>query len=260
VAPSVTIATVLSTFPYGETSRIARLATRDFGVLSVIAKGARQPKSRFGAALQALSEGSATVRLSRRSDLHYLSDFDVQRVPVSLGTDLGKFATAQTLGELLLRFAPHEAQPQTYEFFRQSVDVLEEAPDMAAEVLGLRAMWGLVSELGFAPGFDRCAKDGAPLEGESDLVPFSAVHGGILCLRCAETADASRLGATDLSDLRAFVLGGSDLPALDDRHLAAHRRLIDRYIRYHLGDGSELPALKFWRERAWEPSREAITA
>jgi hypothetical protein len=41
------------------------------------------------------------------------------------------------------------------------------------------------------------------------------------------------------------------LPALDDRHGAAHRRLLARYVRYHLAEGAELPALEFWLTRPW---------
>jgi hypothetical protein len=41
------------------------------------------------------------------------------------------------------------------------------------------------------------------------------------------------------------------LPLLDAKHGAAHRRLLARYIRYHLGEGAELPALHFWTERPW---------
>ena len=42
-----TSAIVLHTFPYGESSKIVRLATLDHGVLSAIAKGAQREKSRF---------------------------------------------------------------------------------------------------------------------------------------------------------------------------------------------------------------------
>ncbi|HEX5632270.1 MAG TPA: recombination protein O N-terminal domain-containing protein, partial [Gemmatimonadales bacterium] len=58
--PQVTTpAIVLGAIRYGETSKIVRLATREHGVQSAIAKGALRPKSRFGAALQLLREGSA---------------------------------------------------------------------------------------------------------------------------------------------------------------------------------------------------------
>ena len=44
--PITTPAIVLTTIRYGETSKIARLATRDLGVQSAIAKGASRPRSR----------------------------------------------------------------------------------------------------------------------------------------------------------------------------------------------------------------------
>jgi hypothetical protein len=41
---------------------------------------------------------------------------------------------------------------------------------------------------------------------------------------------------------------------LDARHGAAHRRLLARYVRYHLGEGAELPALDFWLRLSWMPA------
>jgi len=47
------------------------------------------------------------------------------------------------------------------------------------------------------------------------------------------------------------------LPVLDPAHAAAHRRLVARFTRHHLGeDGAppsapSLPALEFWERRAW---------
>ena len=52
-----TPAIVLRTYRYSETSKIVRLATRDYGVQSAIAKGVLRPRSAFGAALETLSEG-----------------------------------------------------------------------------------------------------------------------------------------------------------------------------------------------------------
>ncbi len=50
-----TDALVLRLIPWSETSFIASIYTREFGKLSVLAKGARRPKSPFEAALDLLS-------------------------------------------------------------------------------------------------------------------------------------------------------------------------------------------------------------
>lgn len=251
MAPVETIATILSTFPYGETSKVARLATRELGVVSVIAKGARRPKSKFGAALQVLTDGQATIHLARHSDLHTLAAFELIHVHEPLAASMDRYAVASALGELMLRFAPHDRQVPTYEFFTHALSVLEAVPDDVVPVVGLRSLWGLVKHLGFAPALRACARDGAPVEWDHDTIAFSPPHGGVLCLACARGVEPSRLAPSDLADLEALIHGQGDLPALADRYLAAHRRLLDRYVRYHLADGTPLPAMTFWAERSW---------
>ena len=72
-----TPAIVLRTYPYSETSKIVRLATRDYGVQSAIAKGVRRPRSPFGAALETLSEGVAQLYHKETRELQILAAFDV---------------------------------------------------------------------------------------------------------------------------------------------------------------------------------------
>src|SRR5678815_1953837 len=74
-----TPAVILSTLRYSESSKIVRLATREHGVQSAIAKGALRPRSRFGAALQVLSEGTAHLIILQRRELQMLTAFDVGR-------------------------------------------------------------------------------------------------------------------------------------------------------------------------------------
>lgn len=248
--PVTTQAIVLAALRYGETSKIVRLATRELGVQSAIAKGALRPKSRFGASLHLLAEGQATLHLSRSSDLHLLTQFDAARIHTGLASRMDRFATATLLSELMLRFAPASAHPASFELLRDALALLEAAPAAAVEPLGLRALWRMVVVLGFAPVLTGCARDGAPVDVTRPLA-FSFRDGGVLCPRCERGAETARLRPEDQSDLAAFLDPAAALPSLDERHLAAHRRLFERYVRYHLGDGAELPALEFWLGRSW---------
>lgn len=255
MAPIDTVATILSTIAYGETSKIARLATRELGVVSVIAKGARRPKSKFGAALQVLTDGRATIQMARHSDLHILTGFDLIRIHDALAASMDRYAAASVLSELMLRVAPSDRQVETYEFFAHSLSVLEAVPPDVVSVLGLRSIWGLVKHLGFAPTLEACARDGVAIAIADEPVPFSPAHGGVLCDGCAQSIEVSRLAPGDLRDLGAMIHGRDELPALDDRYLAAHRRLLERYVRYHLAEGATMPALTFWADQRWLPSR-----
>jgi DNA repair protein RecO (recombination protein O) len=240
---------VLSAFRYSETSKIVRLATREHGVQSAIAKGALRPKSRFGAALQLLSEGQAELLVKEHRELHILTAFDVRRLHVGLATDLERYAIACALAEVMLRFAPPDPHPESFDLLQGALDQLEQAAETEVEALGYRLLWQLVSVLGFAPSIDACAIDGAPLA--DGPLPFSTREGGALCPACAGHDGAARLPQQDRADLVALLDPDAPLPTLDARHGAAHRRLLARYIRHHLSEGAELPALEFWTQRAW---------
>ena len=247
--PVSTPAIVLSTLRYSETSKIVRLATRDYGVQSAIAKGALRPKSRFGAALQLLSEGQAQLHIKEHRELHLLAAFDLRQLHVGLASDLERYAIACALAEVMLRFAPADAHPESFELLRHALGELESAPRVNVEALGLRLLWQLVSVLGFAPAVEVCVIDGAQL-GPGPL-PFSTRDGGALCSTCATQQGATQLPEQSRSDLMALLQPGAELPTLDHKHGAAHRRLLARYIRYHLGEGADLPALEFWMQQPW---------
>src|SRR5438046_6106263 len=92
-----TPAVVLQTYRYSETSKVVRLATRDLGVQSVIAKGALRPKSRFGAGLELLSEGVGQLYFGETRELHSLGASDLVNLRRDLAGAVGRFAGAAAL-------------------------------------------------------------------------------------------------------------------------------------------------------------------
>jgi DNA repair protein RecO (recombination protein O) len=245
-----TPAIVLSSIRYSETSKIVRLATREHGVQSAIAKGALRPRSRFGAALQSLSEGQARLLMKDHRELHVLASFDLLRLHVGLAGNLERYATASALAEVMLRFAPADRHPESYDLLREALTRLELTPSAELQSLGFRVLWQMVSVLGFAPALYACVRDGTELPAEGGLA-FSTREGGALCPACAAGHGATQLPAEARADLGSLMDSEAALPRLDPRHAESHRRLLARYIRYHLGEGAELPALDFWFRRPW---------
>ncbi len=234
---------MLHSFPYGETSKIARLSTRDHGVQSVIAKGAARPKNRFGAGLQLLSEGVAHFYLKAHRDLHTLSAFDVTEQHAALAADLRRYASAVAVAELILRFSPAEPRPEVYEMLRAALDHLVHADARRVPQVGLAALWRTVAILGFAPSVEVCVRCGGPLGARAR---FSVDGGGLLCPGCGAGVKAGELGPLDQQALAAFVAGATDAPDLAADHLAAHRRLLVRFVQRHVAEDRDLHALTFW--------------
>jgi len=144
-----TPAVVLRTYRYSETSKVVRLATRDFGVQSAIAKGALRPKSRFGAGLELLSEGSAQLYHRDNRELQTLAAFDVERLRRDLATDLTRLAAAAALAELMVRMAPPAPLPEAYDVLTAGLDALIGAAPLAIDATGLRVVWSLLGALGY---------------------------------------------------------------------------------------------------------------
>jgi DNA repair protein RecO (recombination protein O) len=253
-----TPAVILRTYRYSETSKVVRLATRDLGVQSAIAKGALRPKSPFGAGLELLSEGLAQLYHRDSRELQTLAGFDVVSLRRELATDLGRFAGASTLAEVMLKMAPPAPLPAAYDTLLAGLQSLATVPPDAVDPASLRALWLLLGVLGFAPALATCVRDDAVIEAAESGGPvlFSAADGGVICARCAAAipappAGASRLPPQAYRDLVVLNDPDAALPALDQPHAAAHRRLVARFARYHLGESDVLPALAFWERRSW---------
>ena len=245
-----TPAIVLATLRYGETSKIVRLATRDQGIQSAIAKGALRPRSLYGAALQVLSEGAAQYLAKEGRELHTLTAFDVTHLRVGLAGQLDRYSAASALSEVMLRLAPAAPHADSFDVMAHALAMLEAIPAEAVESYGLRALWQLISSLGFAPALAVCARDGSALPA-AGTVRFSLTDGGALCNSCAHGRASIELPRQALDDLGALMASDADLPFLDARHLAAHRRLLARWVRTHLAEAGELPALESWQQRNW---------
>jgi DNA repair protein RecO (recombination protein O) len=65
-------AIVLNTKKFGDTSKIISVYTKENGKLSLIAKGARNSKSKYGASLEPLSYNKISYYLYHNKDLHLL--------------------------------------------------------------------------------------------------------------------------------------------------------------------------------------------
>ena len=91
----ITPAVVLQTYRYSETSKVVRLATRELGIQSAIAKGVLRPKSRFGAALEFLSEGEAQLYYRDSRELHTLAAFDATNLRRGLAGDVARGSRAR---------------------------------------------------------------------------------------------------------------------------------------------------------------------
>lgn len=241
-----TEAIVLHAFDYRETSRIVRLLTREMGIVSVIARGARRPRNAFGAALDLFASGEAQLMTTMGRELHTLKALEATRARAGLAESLDRFAAAAALAELLLRVAPEQEDPQLLDAVTDAFDALARAPKGEEGTIALGGAWSLVAELGFAPSLDECASCHAAIDA-AEPVRFHHRAGGVLCRNCAGQAPGARVLPPEARDALRAWLGRQPSPALDDLTLRAHQRLLREFLEEHVTDsGRPLRALLAW--------------
>ena len=241
----VTEIVVLHAMDYLESSRILRVATRDAGVQSVLAKGARRPKSRFGAALDLFAQGTAQILVKPGRDLQTLSGFDVARSRSALAEELGRFMGASAIAELMLRFGHEDSHPELFDSLVGALDDLAAAPASQSREVAIAAAWRLVGVMGFAPSLTMCSICHGAIE-RDEVVRFHHRAGGVLCGRCAGTHSGGRpIPLAALDTLRSWLDGGGP-SVLPHREARAHQRLLREFLREHLGDGRPLRAFEAW--------------
>lgn len=240
----VTDAIVLHAFDYLETSRIFRLITREAGVQSVLARGVRSSKKRFGGGLDLFSEGEAELQLKPGRDLHTLTRFDARGGGAAFGESLSRFTAASALAECALRVVHDEAAPGVFETVADGLRSIAAARSDEAGAAALGALWSLVAAVGFAPTVDVCANCHAELSVEEDA-SFSHVAGGVLCSRCASFAPGRKLPAAARAALRQWI-AGERVDGVIGNDLRAHQRLFREFLAQHVPDRRPLPAYDFW--------------
>ena len=248
----VTDAVVLHSLDYLESSRIFRLVTREAGVQSVLARGARTSRKRFSNALGLFAEGQAQIQTKPGRELHTLLTFDVLKLRPALAADLGRFTAANALAECVTRIVHEEAAHRVYRGVVEGLDLIANAASDRSVTTGLGVMWRLVGDVGFTPSLGACAECHTLIAPDADAM-FSHLAGGALCSRCgAHSPGGRRLPAAArlaiagwLHDDRAAAV------SLSAGEARAHQRLLREFLGQHLPDARAMKAFAVWEQGEW---------
>jgi DNA repair protein RecO (recombination protein O) len=206
------------------------------GRVSAIAKGARRSRKRFPGTLEILTVLEARIVDSPRSSLLRLEGARVLAPFERLVNDLGRFATACQLAEILDRFTgEHEASPELFAFALGVLDVLADEP--ADRLLALLILAKTLARLGYRPQLSQCAVCGALLSADSSRVAFLPDDGGVVCPACAPSGDTRVSTALVLAletGIRTPLRDRGKL-GLTPQEVRRAEMLLARFYRYHIG-------------------------
>ena len=216
---------VLHHRPYRDTSRIVELFTRDYGRLTVFARGVRNSKSGLSAVIQAFQP--LLVSWSDKGEAGHLDSAELVGEPQSLPA--ARLLSGFYLNELLLKLLHHH-DPQT-DIYDLYGNVLQQLKNTTEELQSLRLFEKkLLQALGFGLSLRNEADAGQPIVAEG-------------CYRYVLEQGAVSVSAT--SNPAKGVYSGAALLALADERFSELQHLVEaRYLLRaaidHVLDGRRL--------------------
>jgi DNA repair protein RecO (recombination protein O) len=241
---------ILKKTPFSETSLILKVFTRDSGLITLIAKGAKKQKSKYHGLLDFFTLNQFVYPAKSKSDILTLMEVSLIRDFPRLKCDPNRQALGHVFMELYTKYM-HEpaASPPHYELLVEAMEQLEcafpENLDPVAHACDF--LLGLCAVSGFSPQFLECVHCG-----RLDLgirVRMDPELGGPVCSSCSENASGSLTFSARLLRWMARVqmegLHAGRLPIEDE--LQAESFLL-AFLGKHAGGSRQIKSLDFYHQ------------
>ncbi len=162
---------------YSESSKIINILTKEYGIIGVIAKGAKRMKSSLRGVSGKLTYGYFHIYY-KKDKLSDLISVDLINSFKNIKKDIIKISYTSYLIELVQQIVKEEPHEEVYKLLIDTITKIDEgySPLVITNILELK----LLSYLGVNPILDACAICG----NKTDIITLSADKGGYVCINC----------------------------------------------------------------------------
>ncbi len=166
-----TKAIVLKSTKYGETSKIINVYTRKFGRQTMIAKGARMMKSKFGGSLEVMNIIEITFYKKPNRDMHLLSKADLIASSQKIASSLDHTIFGMMMMESIAK--TQDTGAENNELFDEISQIIEAMLELEPNFFALfvSSQIKLAARLGFGLDFN------LPTPSPQQLINFSIFKG-----------------------------------------------------------------------------------
>lgn len=255
-----TSAIVLRRINHGESSLIVHFYTREFGKVSVIAKGARRQKSQFAGVLDLMNYLNIVVYTKETREIQTLSSAEYNIPFLKIQQDIEKtylgMSMIETMRQAIIGEEPH---PEVFDLLAQSLEGLNSKINA-----GIETLWWfhlhLVSLLGFHPQLQECYQCGNTLQTGFFSADTGQIHCGDCVIHQPGMIKVSNVEIRMFNYLLNTPLAEVDSAAIqstfektrktDQKQQHINRLIVTdtlvKYLRYHVEGIGTLQSLKFF--------------
>ncbi len=180
-----TLAFILSSRPYKENDVIVSVFSRDFGKLSLLARGLKKQGSKMSAHLEPLV--LSRVMIIKGKNFDYLSAAIIEKAYLNIRNDLSKIFCASEILSLFSELVKeNEKDENLFNLLFNFLNLIESDKDFSEEkkiIFQLRFNLSFLKEIGYKPEMYNCLACGSRLEKGGNF--FDIKNGGVICPTCA---------------------------------------------------------------------------
>jgi DNA repair protein RecO (recombination protein O) len=232
---------------FRDTSLIVKGFTKDFGIMSFLGKGARDPKSRLSASLQPFVRSSLVFYKKRSRDLHLLSQAELLESFPGVELDLQHLAYAGAALEMLeLLQTSEDPDESLFLLLIEYLRTIEHVPSERLRNTFLSFLLRGCAAAGLRPEFMCCVS----CRRVDSLPYFAPVDGGFLCRRCAAAHDG-HFQVSDSAALHLRKLCEGELKHVSDMDPGVRRELEKitlSFLQFHIHGYRELRSLRLLKQ------------
>jgi len=171
------IGIVISDSPYRETSKLVKILTKEYGIISLIAKGSRTPKSDLRNVTTKITYGTFHI-MYKENGLSTLISVDTINYLKNIKTDITKISYAMFIVDLSEQVIKQNNNPLIFDLLISSLLKINESYDplIITNILELKYL----DYLGVMPIIDECSVCGS----NKSIATLSPTRGGYVCNNC----------------------------------------------------------------------------
>lgn len=223
-------AVVFRSIDYGETSKILTMFSLEEGIISVMAKGVKRPKSKKQNLVSPFT--IAYFELNKSHDFYYLKDGEIITNNSELKKDISKIYITQLFFDIIENTSiKNEKNEIVYQLLKKTLKYLE-VSEKNILILNMFLL-KYISMIGYKPRLFNCVKCG---KNKFSEIYFSHDKGGILCENDKEF-NSIRLNREEYNYLCQILLEvyeNIDIISTDDYEKKITKLLMD-FIIYNTG-------------------------
>jgi len=231
---------VLKTFSYGDTSKIIRCYTRDFGKISLIAKGVKTSKNLQIGYLEPINCISIDLYYNPKRQLQIFSKAEFDHTFLSIKNSIKKLSYSFAVIELIDKTVSGEESH--LQLFNLTKDILSAINDNRGKINII--FWffqlKLLNLLGFKPNLSNCSNC------QNSLITANFFSGELFCDKCS-TIPQIKLNKNSLNMLKSINkikienMSKLNIGSIERKEIG---EFLKQYYSYHIDGLREIKSLR----------------